>query len=471
MTQNTSETLPPHSLEAEKAVLGSILALSASLQGNFGAVDLCLERLQSPEAFFSLANRDIFQAIAGLRAEGKFADEVLLAQRLRDTGKLDQVGGNPYICDLASAEMGPSMIEHYLGIVAEKFIARKAVQMTAAWRDRIGPAGCLSEAQLEQMQRDLDGLRSGAAKHLASHPQNISCAVDFEAEILKMWESHKGGTEPGWELPFPFKFKIRPYEMTVMTGDSGSGKSSMLGQISLCLAKQGVRSFTASFEVPPWVTYWIMQRQMIGRNKMDFNEPQHVQDFVRSLGFLQKWVKLYNFLGIGDWRQLLDVFRWLRKEEGTEVFIVDSVGRIGIEDDDYTTQGLVAALFANFAITTGAHVFLVIHENKGDGSQKLKVRGSKKWTDDAFNVIGMMRNEKKGEKIADLRAQVQTDELSQEDCDAQIAKMFRQWDAKFILSKQRLPGSQQNASRHLYFDWPSLQFHEQPGQTAINYLL
>jgi len=45
------------------------------------------------------------------------------------------------------------------------------------------------------------------------------------------------------------------------------------------------------------------------------------------------------------------------------------------------------------------------------------------------------------------------------------------WDSKFVLSKQRWPGSQQNASKWLYFNHESLQFHEEANQAPIDYRL
>ena len=56
--------------------------------------------------------------------------------------------------------------------------------------------------------------------------------------------------------------------------------------------------------------------------------------------------------------------------------------------------------------------------------------------------------------------------LAQEELD----KMVPVWDAKFLLAKQRYPGSRQNASRHLWFHYGSLQFHTRWAEEAYDYL-
>lgn len=303
-------------------------------------------------------------------------------------------------------------------------------------------------------------------------PKNLCEPLDFELAYYDAWFKRKE-EEYGYALPFEFPLRWRPSEMTLFTGDNGSGKSSMLGLISLICGKQfqkGEKVVVASMEVPPEITLWIMARQLLGRGKME-ETAEGRKEIQSALGWLQERVLLYNFLGITDWRELLNTFRFAREHKQGEIFIVDSVMRIGIPDDDYAMQGIAAAAFADFSVKTGAHTFLVVHENKGDGRTKDKVRGSKQWTDNAHNVVGMKRNEDKAAKMEELKAQLRAGDIDEAGFNTKRDGMRKTWDSKFILSKQRWPGSQQNASRWLYFDHESLQFHEQPNVGAFDYRL
>jgi hypothetical protein len=112
-------------------------------------------------------------------------------------------------------------------------------------------------------------------------------------------------------------------------------------------------------EVAGEVTAWIMSRQLIGVGRLEQSAENE-----RRIGEAFEWMDsrftVYDFRGIANWRELLDVFRWAREHQDNDVFIVDSVMRIGIEDDNFAEQGLAAAAFANFALTTKSHVFLVL---------------------------------------------------------------------------------------------------------------
>jgi energy-coupling factor transporter ATP-binding protein EcfA2 len=90
----------------------------------------------------------------------------------------------------------------------------------------------------------------------------------FEEAFFNLWFRIKTD-EYGMELPFPFPFRIRPGEMTLFSGDNGSGKSSFLCQAAITLALQGAKPCIASMEVAGEVTAWIMSRQLLGRGHLD----------------------------------------------------------------------------------------------------------------------------------------------------------------------------------------------------------
>src|SRR5512137_1590486 len=84
--------VPPHNLEAEESVLGSVM-LSAD------AANLAFERLHA-EDFYSPAHQVIFEAIGGLFDGNQPIDAITVADSLRRTGQLDRVGGVNYLTTL-----------------------------------------------------------------------------------------------------------------------------------------------------------------------------------------------------------------------------------------------------------------------------------------------------------------------------------------------------------------------------------
>lgn len=451
--------------ENEQGVLGCLLlAPEASLPS-------VLERFGSDEVFYDLRHAEIYHAITYLHSKQKPIDTLTVSDELRTRDRLDQVGGLAYLNEVQDKVPSAANLPAYLAIVWDKFIARQLVEKNLAQIQIVRQFAGVSEGTVARIDEEHARWKK-LMERGAVTPKNLCAPGDFGDAYFDVWFKREQETF-GWELPFGFPMRIRPSELTLFAGDNGSGKSSMLGMISIAAAKQfepGQKVVIASMEVPPEITLWIMARQLLGVGKLECTE-ENIVKISKALAWLNQRVLLYNFLGITDWRELLNTFRYARKERGGVIFIVDSVMRIGIPDDDYAQQGVVAAQFADFCVKDGAHTFLVVHENKGEGRQKDKVRGSKQWTDNAHNVCAVKRNEAKAEKLEEMKAENKAGELSDQLYRDKLEGMRKLWDTKFILSKQRWPGSQQNASRWLYFDHDSLQFHEQPGVGSLNFML
>lgn len=460
--------LPPHSVEAEASVLGCVLCDAEKASDT---IDAIAERVVDEAVFYDLRHRTIWCTMRNLRASGAAVDMLTLTQRLKDSKNFEQVGGRNYLLTLPDLTPSALNLPTYLDVVVEKWIARTAVGINSSWAGRVWESGHISEGQIAELQRDVDGLAATAARNFVRAPRDLVRPSHFEDDYYACWFKRKQD-EYGWPLPFAFPLRIRPSEMTVLAGDNGSGKSSFLGQVSIVLAKAGARPCIASMEVPGDVTLWIMARQLLGKQHLD-EDQEGIAQAAAALAWMNSRFWLRDFKGIDNWRDLLDVFRYAQEHYGSDVFIVDSVMRIGIEDDDYATQGLAAARFANFALTTKSHVFLVMHTRKAGGhggSDKESVRGTKQWSDNAHNVTLLRRNEDKAQKLAEAEEGLKFGAIDQAEYDAKVAKLRKQGDSKFLLTKQRWPGSQQNGSKWLWFHYPSLQFHEHDGQAPFNYL-
>ena len=114
---NMQEFELPHSLEAEKAVLGCILQDSKALAA-------ACEIVRAEDFYFD-ANREIFSASMELFNENTPVDIVTVSDRLTRRDKLDAVGGIPYLASVSTSISTTGHIEHYANIVLEKSVLRK----------------------------------------------------------------------------------------------------------------------------------------------------------------------------------------------------------------------------------------------------------------------------------------------------------------------------------------------------------
>jgi replicative DNA helicase len=115
------DRVPPHNLEAEESVLGSMI-LSP------GAVAEAHEVLV-PEDFYKESHRKIFQVLVELYAGGKTTDPVVLAEELKRRGQLEAVGDRAYIYLLSDTTPNPHTVRHHAQIVRDMAFRRNLIDV------------------------------------------------------------------------------------------------------------------------------------------------------------------------------------------------------------------------------------------------------------------------------------------------------------------------------------------------------
>ncbi|MCB9654845.1 MAG: replicative DNA helicase [Deltaproteobacteria bacterium] len=110
---------PPQDLEAERAVLGSVLL-------NNEAIYTALEEL-SPEDFYRPAHQILFKAMTALAVKSEPVDAVTLSASLKGTGELEAVGGLAGIISLSEAVPTAANVKHYAGIVRRAGMLRNLI--------------------------------------------------------------------------------------------------------------------------------------------------------------------------------------------------------------------------------------------------------------------------------------------------------------------------------------------------------
>lgn len=463
-----TDRLPPHSTEAEQGLLGCLLTQSLDGGVNPG-IKTCRDKFQADEVFYDLRHQTIWHAITYLAGEGKPIDIITVQQELNSRALLDQVGGIPYLSSLQDSVPSLANLPTYVDIVWEKYIFRRLVKKNTAQVGVVYDWNGADEsyvARIEQEHKEWQALLTRGAVT----PKNLKPCSEFTDEYFAQWFDRKEDTY-GYALPFEFPLRLRPAATTLMTGDNGSGKSTMLCLMANAVAKQldvdaGEKVVMASMEMRCATTLWIMARQLLGVGKLE-RTPENESLIASALAWLNARVLLYDFLGITNQHELLNAFEYGAEHVNGKFFILDNMMKVGIADDDYAAQGQFIQRVCDFNLKRGTHTVVVVHENKGDGSAKQKVRGSKQLTDAPDNVVGMQRNEKKAAKIEELKAELRAKKIDFNQYESAVGGMRFEWDSKFLLSKQRYPGAQQNGSKWLYFDKQSLQLVTDAGEPSL----
>ena len=110
---------PPHSLEAERTVLGGILVQNSNLNVVLSTI--------SPEDFYIDAHRKILELIIGLIDKGLPVDLLSLSEDAQRAGILEEIGGAAYIASLLDGVPRSLNVEYYAQIIKEKALLRRLI--------------------------------------------------------------------------------------------------------------------------------------------------------------------------------------------------------------------------------------------------------------------------------------------------------------------------------------------------------
>ena len=112
---------PPHSLEAEKSVLGSMLI-------SRDAAELAAEMLSASD-FYVPQHQDIFEAMTELVSRAQPVDSVTIVDALERAGKLASAGGLGYIAELSLFVPSAANVSYYINIVEDRSVLRQLIKV------------------------------------------------------------------------------------------------------------------------------------------------------------------------------------------------------------------------------------------------------------------------------------------------------------------------------------------------------
>lgn len=179
--------VPPHSLEAEQAVLGGLMIDNR----HFDAVH---EQI-APDDFYRPTHRLIFSALLELAKLDEPLDVVTLSDRLSDEDKLEEIGGLAYLAELANNTPSAANILAYANIIREKSIARRLIHAANNISEAsFLPEGKDSQALLEMAEKSILSIAESGPKEGGPRPINpiLKAAVEKIDELFNTDEPLTG---------------------------------------------------------------------------------------------------------------------------------------------------------------------------------------------------------------------------------------------------------------------------------------
>jgi replicative DNA helicase len=190
-TGDAAARVPPHDLEAERAVIGAMLVSET-------AVSAVAERLTA-EDFYSEVHRIIYGAMTRLYSRGEPIDQLTLTNELRSIGEFEKVGGRAYVFQIVESVPTAANAARYADIVRGKALLRDIIDVgSRITQDAFREPEDVSEA-LDAAEQLIYGVSNRTLReHLAPLSELGPGALEMIQRLYEA-EGEVTGVESGFE--------------------------------------------------------------------------------------------------------------------------------------------------------------------------------------------------------------------------------------------------------------------------------
>ena len=271
------EKLPPQNIEAEMAVLGSMLI-------DEEAIAQAIEILNTG-CFYKDSHRRIFDCILNLFNQNKAVDIITICDELKKQGALEQVDGPGYVASLVNTVPTSANIVHYASIVREKATLRALISnSTQIINDAYNVEGNVGEV-LDNAERLIFEIRDhpGRANSVILIKEIIKDTIEAIDKLYQK-KAHVTGIPTGF-VDFDIKTAgLQPSDLLIVAGRPSMGKSAFA---------IGIVEYASVVEKIPVAFF-----------SLEMSKEQLVQRLLCSHARVDAHKVRTGFLSVSDWPKL-----------------------------------------------------------------------------------------------------------------------------------------------------------------------
>lgn len=287
------EKIPPQNLEAEMAVLGSMLIEE-------DAIHLALETVDE-DSFYKDTHKKIFSSIIRLYDSNKAVDLITLTNELKTQGHLEDIGGASYLTALTNLVPTAANVQHYARIVKEKFILRSLINTATQIVTESFDTQADTDQLLDKAERLIYQISTHkAGKEVISLKEIIKDSIEA-IDSLYQRKANITGIPTGFH-----EFDIRtaglqPSDLIVVAGRPSMGKSAL----ACCIIEHA----------------GVIEKLPVAIFSLEMSKEQLVQRMLCSHARVEAHKVRTGFLSQSDWPKLVNAAGKLSE---APIFIDDS---------------------------------------------------------------------------------------------------------------------------------------------------
>lgn len=209
--------IPPQDIEVEEAVLGALMLERDAY--------ITVSDIIDTASFYKQEHQQIFEVIKHLSKKGKPIDLLMVTKELKNRNLLDDVGGPMTITKLTSKVSSAAHIEHHSRIIAQMFISRELIRITAE-------RGAQAYDQSVDVDETLSGLQNDLILLSENGIKTESSFSDGSRELKQRIERNLrntglSGIGTGLFKLDQFTGGLQKTDLVIIAGESSQGKTSL----------------------------------------------------------------------------------------------------------------------------------------------------------------------------------------------------------------------------------------------------
>jgi replicative DNA helicase len=239
LQRERSDRTPPHSLDAERSVLGAILLRNEAFNEAAEVIDA--------DDFYRDAHRRIFNKMVALSERNDPIDLVTLREELARSNELDEVGGAAYITKLVDGVPRSTNVSHYAAIVKEKSTRRSLIAQAGQIIESAFDGDIDADEVMDDAERRIFAV---ADKRIRSGFVPLSDLVRDSFATIEKLQSHKGlvtGVPTGFTELDEMTSGLQPGDLVIVAARPSMGKTSYVLNIAQHCATQHDAPMTVGF--------------------------------------------------------------------------------------------------------------------------------------------------------------------------------------------------------------------------------
>ena len=238
--------IPPHSVEAEQAVLGGLMLDNRRFDE--------VSEVVTAADFYRQDHRLIYAAVERLASESEPLDVVTLAEYLERAGDIEDAGGLSYLAELAEKTPSAANIRAYAQIVAERSILRQLIEVSGGIVDSaFNPQGRTSSELLDEAEHNVFRIAESRTKE-GSGPKPINpILTQALTRIEELFESGDKvtGLTTGFSDLDEWTSGMQPSDLIIVAGRPSMGKTTFaMNIVENALLSTGEPILVFSMEMP-----------------------------------------------------------------------------------------------------------------------------------------------------------------------------------------------------------------------------